>query len=168
MRDGRHVCTEPISELSVDDMIRRMVGRDLSALYPKQEAEIGEVVLEVEGLGRAGVFRDISFTVRAGEIVALAGLVGTRLLLSRSAKSAFVASSLLVSGLVLSAALAIFPYALPARIPGRELPLAVAAARSETLQSMLWWWLPGMLLASAYSALIYWRLPARFRVGEPH
>ncbi|PRY19435.1 sugar ABC transporter ATP-binding protein [Pseudosporangium ferrugineum] len=76
MRDGRHVCTEPVSELSVDDMIRRMVGRDLSALYPKQEATVGETVLEVEGLSREGVFRDISFTVKAGEIVALAGLVG--------------------------------------------------------------------------------------------
>lgn len=99
--------------------------------------------------------------------LALAGLVGARLLLSRSSKHAFMASSLLVTGLVLSAALAIFPHALPARIPGRELSLAAAAARSETLQSMLYWWLPGMLLASAYSAAIYWRLPARFRVGEP-
>jgi rhamnose transport system ATP-binding protein len=76
MRDGKHVCTEPVSDLSVDDMIRRMVGRDLSALYPKQEATIGETVLEVRGLGREGVFRDISFEVKAGEIVALAGLVG--------------------------------------------------------------------------------------------
>ncbi|WP_236717960.1 sugar ABC transporter ATP-binding protein [Actinoplanes sp. TFC3] len=76
MRDGKHVCTEPVSDLGVDDMIRRMVGRDLSALYPKQEATIGETVLEVQGLSRAGVFRDISFQVRAGEIVALAGLVG--------------------------------------------------------------------------------------------
>ncbi|OJF15247.1 sugar ABC transporter ATP-binding protein [Couchioplanes caeruleus] len=76
MRDGRHVCTEPVGELTVDDMIRRMVGRDLSTLYPKQEATIGETVLEVEGLSREGVFRDVGFTVRAGEIVALAGLVG--------------------------------------------------------------------------------------------
>jgi len=77
MRDGRHVATEPVAALSVDDMIRRMVGRDLSTLFPKQEAEVGEVVLRVEGLGRDGVFRDISFEVRAGEIVALAGLVGS-------------------------------------------------------------------------------------------
>ncbi|MDY7090245.1 MAG: sugar ABC transporter ATP-binding protein [Actinomycetota bacterium] len=76
MRDGRHVATELVADLSVDDMIRRMVGRDLSALFPKLDVEPGEVVLEVDGLSREGVFRDISFDVRAGEIVALAGLVG--------------------------------------------------------------------------------------------
>jgi rhamnose transport system ATP-binding protein len=76
MRDGKHVATEMVADLTVDDMIRRMVGRDLSALFPKQEVTPGEVVLEVQGLSREGVFRDISFDVRAGEIVALAGLVG--------------------------------------------------------------------------------------------
>jgi rhamnose transport system ATP-binding protein len=76
MRDGGHVCTELVADLTIDDMIRRMVGRDLSALFPKQDVEPGEVLLEVDGLSRAGVFKDISFSVRAGEIVALAGLVG--------------------------------------------------------------------------------------------
>jgi rhamnose transport system ATP-binding protein len=76
MRDGKHVATEMVADLTVDDMIRRMVGRDLSALFPKQEVTPGEVVLEIQGLSREGVFRDISFDVRAGEIVALAGLVG--------------------------------------------------------------------------------------------
>jgi rhamnose transport system ATP-binding protein len=76
MRDGKHVCTELVADLTVDDMIRRMVGRDLSALFPKQDVEPGEVVLDVSGLSREGVFRDITFSVRAGEIVALAGLVG--------------------------------------------------------------------------------------------
>ncbi|XVV13257.1 sugar ABC transporter ATP-binding protein [Actinoplanes sp. CA-131856] len=76
MRDGKHVTTELVSELSVDDMIRKMVGRDLSALFPKQDVEPGEVLLEVDKLSREGVFRDITFSVREGEIVALAGLVG--------------------------------------------------------------------------------------------
>ncbi|MFD0518621.1 sugar ABC transporter ATP-binding protein [Paractinoplanes durhamensis] len=76
MRDGKHVATELVADLTVDDMIRRMVGRDLSALFPKQTVEPGEVMLEVDGLTREGVFRDVSFSVRAGEIVALAGLVG--------------------------------------------------------------------------------------------
>ncbi|MET0414672.1 MAG: sugar ABC transporter ATP-binding protein [Actinoplanes sp.] len=76
MRDGKHVATERTEDLTVDDMIRRMVGRDLSALFPKQDVTPGDVMLEVEGLSREGVFKDISFSVRAGEIVALAGLVG--------------------------------------------------------------------------------------------
>ncbi|MFC0629429.1 sugar ABC transporter ATP-binding protein [Kribbella deserti] len=77
MRDGRHVSTDPLAELSVDEMVRRMVGRDLDALFPKQDVEPGAVVLTVEGLSREGTFQDISFEVRAGEIVALAGLVGS-------------------------------------------------------------------------------------------
>src|SRR5690349_15797999 len=77
MRDGKHVATEMVADLTVDDMIRRMVGRDLSALFPKQDVEPGEVLLEISDLSREGVFRDVSFTVRAGEIVALAGLVGS-------------------------------------------------------------------------------------------
>jgi rhamnose transport system ATP-binding protein len=76
MRDGKLVVTEMVADVTVDDMIRRMVGRDLSALFPKQDVTPGDVVLEVDGLGREGVFSDITFSVRAGEIVALAGLVG--------------------------------------------------------------------------------------------
>jgi rhamnose transport system ATP-binding protein len=76
MRDGRFVRTAPIGELTVDDVIRSMVGRELSALFPKTETTPGETVLEVESLSSEGVFHDVSFTVRAGEIVALAGLVG--------------------------------------------------------------------------------------------
>jgi rhamnose transport system ATP-binding protein len=76
MRDGQFVRSAPIDEVSVDEIIRSMVGRELSALFPKTETERGEVVLAVDGLGRDKVLRDISFTVRRGEIVALAGLVG--------------------------------------------------------------------------------------------
>jgi len=77
MRDGRHVSTDAMSELSVDEMVRRMVGRDLGALFPKEDVEPGALVLEVEGLSRLGIYRDITFSVYAGEIVALAGLVGS-------------------------------------------------------------------------------------------
>ena len=76
MRDGSYIDTTPIAETSVDELVRQMVGRDVTELYPKLPSEVGEVALEVEGLTRAGVFRDISFTLRAGEIVGLAGLVG--------------------------------------------------------------------------------------------
>src|SRR3954452_11107148 len=76
MRDGRFVRTAPVEELTIDDIIRSMVGRDLEALFPKTATTPGDVVLEVTDLNSQGVFHDISFTVRAGEIVALAGLVG--------------------------------------------------------------------------------------------
>ncbi|WP_447004085.1 sugar ABC transporter ATP-binding protein [Saccharothrix isguenensis] len=76
MRDGALVSTDPVSDLTVDQVVRRMVGRDVSTLFPKEEVEPGDVVLEVAGLTRNGVFADIGFSVRAGEIVALAGLVG--------------------------------------------------------------------------------------------
>jgi rhamnose transport system ATP-binding protein len=76
MRDGRHVLTKPTEELTTQSIIRAMVGRDMDALFPKVPTEPGRVVLKVDRLTREGVFTDVSFEVRAGEIVALAGLVG--------------------------------------------------------------------------------------------
>jgi rhamnose transport system ATP-binding protein len=77
LRDGRHVQTGPTSELTHGEMIRLMVGRSLEALFPKEEAEIGEPVLKADGLTRRGVFSNVSFEVRRGEIVGLAGFVGS-------------------------------------------------------------------------------------------
>jgi rhamnose transport system ATP-binding protein len=81
MRDGRWVSTDPVGDLTVDLVVRRMVGRDVSSLYPKsqnpkEEAATREPLLEVRGLTRHGIFEDVGFTVHGGEIVALAGLVG--------------------------------------------------------------------------------------------
>jgi rhamnose transport system ATP-binding protein len=76
LRDGRHVATRPASELSHGELVRLMVGRSLDALFPKQEAEIGDVTLTAKGLRRRGVFSDVSFELRRGEIVGLAGFVG--------------------------------------------------------------------------------------------
>jgi len=76
MRDGSYIGTRPIAETTVAEMVNLMVGREVADLYPKQENEVGDAVLEVEGLNSAGVFHDVSFTVRRGEIVGLAGLVG--------------------------------------------------------------------------------------------
>ena len=76
MRDGAYVDTLAVEETSVDEMVALMVGREVGDLYPKLPAEIGEVVLDVSGLSSRGVFDDIAFQVRAGEIVGLAGLVG--------------------------------------------------------------------------------------------
>jgi rhamnose transport system ATP-binding protein len=76
LRDGAWVASEPVAGLTEDDLVRRMVGRDLDELYPKQDTEAGEVALSVRRLTREGVFTDVSFEVRRGEIVGLAGLVG--------------------------------------------------------------------------------------------
>jgi rhamnose transport system ATP-binding protein len=76
MRDGAVVHDAAVADMTTDEMVRRMVGRELGALFPKQDAQVGERVLEVKRLTREGVFFDVSFEVRAGEIVALAGLVG--------------------------------------------------------------------------------------------
>jgi rhamnose transport system ATP-binding protein len=74
-RDGRHVVTAPTAELTTADLVRHMVGRTVS-LFPKVENPIGDVLLDVRGLTRLGEFQDVTFTVRVGEIVGLAGLVG--------------------------------------------------------------------------------------------
>ena len=76
LRDGRHIVTERASELSQGKIVQLMVGRSLDQLFPKEKAEIGGVVLRVEGLTQRGVFSDVSFELRRGEIVGLAGFVG--------------------------------------------------------------------------------------------
>ena len=76
MRDGHWVSTDATDALTVDALVRRMVGREVSSLFPKQDTTVREPRLEVSGLARRGVFTDVTFTVHSGEIVALAGLVG--------------------------------------------------------------------------------------------
>jgi rhamnose transport system ATP-binding protein len=76
LRDGRLVATHAIDELTRADVIRMMVGRSVDVLYPDRAVEPGDVVLEVAGLRREGVFADVSFAVRAGEVLGFAGLVG--------------------------------------------------------------------------------------------
>ncbi len=75
-RDGTHIITAPVSEMTTEELIKHMVGREVSNLYPKGDAEIGEVVLEVRHLTRPGVFDDVSFQLRRGQILGFAGLVG--------------------------------------------------------------------------------------------
>jgi rhamnose transport system ATP-binding protein len=76
MRDGEYVSTQRIADTSVDQIVSQMVGREVGDLFPKTPAPVGDVVLDVVGLNSLGEFHDITFQVRAGEIVALAGLVG--------------------------------------------------------------------------------------------
>ena len=75
-RDGAHIITAPVSEMTTEEIIKHMVGRELSNLFPKGATEIGEVMLEVRHLTRPGVFSDVSFQLHKGEILGLAGLVG--------------------------------------------------------------------------------------------
>jgi ribose transport system ATP-binding protein len=76
MRDGRVVATLPREELDEPKLIRLMVGREISNLYPRPEITPGEVVLRAEHISRASRLHDCSFEVRAGEILGFAGLVG--------------------------------------------------------------------------------------------
>ena len=77
LRDGRVMATQPAAELDRDRAVQLMVGRKLSAVYPTWQADVGATVLQVEGLSRDGAFTDVSFTMRAGEVLGLGGLVGS-------------------------------------------------------------------------------------------
>ena len=77
LRDGRHVATRPIEGLTEADLVQMMIGRPLADYFPRhKDAEGGEEVLRVERLTVPGKFEDVSFTLHAGEIVGLAGLMG--------------------------------------------------------------------------------------------
>lgn len=77
MRDGRTVDTKPIPETNFDEVVKKMVGRELTERYPARNPSPGEVVLEVEHATRKGWFEDVSFSVRQGEIVGFSGLMGS-------------------------------------------------------------------------------------------
>ncbi len=76
-RDGQKVGTDHSNETTMDRMITMMVGRPVSEMFPKITCDIGEKHLEVKGLTKGRMFRDVSFDVRRGEILGIAGLVGS-------------------------------------------------------------------------------------------
>jgi inositol transport system ATP-binding protein len=76
-RDGKFVGERPAAEVTRDEIIKMMVGREITQMFPKLNAEIGDVALSVRNLTLEGRFRDISFDLRKGEILGLAGLVGS-------------------------------------------------------------------------------------------
>jgi inositol transport system ATP-binding protein len=75
-RDGRYIATHRAADINRDILIKEMVGRELGAMFPKEIVPIGELALSVKNLSLEGVFSDVSFDLRKGEILGLAGLVG--------------------------------------------------------------------------------------------
>ena len=78
LRDGRWISTSPRAELTPAGAIRRMVGREVQELFRRERRQPGEVRLAVRGLQREGAFHDVTFELRAGEVLGFAGLVGAR------------------------------------------------------------------------------------------
>ncbi|WP_183917017.1 sugar ABC transporter ATP-binding protein [Rhizobium lentis] len=79
-RDGRYVCTDRIADVTPDDVVRRMVGREITQLYPDKLGAgepSGEIILEVEGISDGMRFHDVSFGLRRGEILGIGGLIGS-------------------------------------------------------------------------------------------
>lgn len=76
LRDGYYVGTREMAEVTTGELVQMMVGRQIDEMFPKQEAPVGNVRLAVKNLTAAGKFEDVSFEVRAGEILGLAGLIG--------------------------------------------------------------------------------------------
>ena len=77
-RDAKYIGTYDVDGITNADLIKAMVGREISDLFPKPKVELGEEILRVENLCRTGYFKDVSFSVRKGEILGLTGLVGAR------------------------------------------------------------------------------------------
>ena len=76
LRDGQYIGEGRVADTGIDQIVNMMVGRSLDQMFPKAEVNIGETVLEVKGLSKAGSFRDISFNLKQGEILGFFGLVG--------------------------------------------------------------------------------------------
>lgn len=76
LRDGKMICSCPASEMDENKLVSAMVGREINNLYPKRDVEPGEVILEVRNANCKGKFKDVSFSVRKGEILGIAGLMG--------------------------------------------------------------------------------------------
>ncbi len=76
LRDGTYVGTEKIKDINMDDIVRMMIGREIGERFPARDAKIGKEMLRVEGLTKGKTFRDVNFSVKAGEVLGVSGLMG--------------------------------------------------------------------------------------------
>ena len=76
LRDGQYIGTRNICDITMDDVVQMMIGREIGERFPKRESSIGEEVFRVEGLTHEKLFRDVNFSVRAGEVLGVSGLMG--------------------------------------------------------------------------------------------
>jgi len=76
LRDGQYVGTENIKDITMDGVVQMMIGREIGERYPQRDVTIGEEVIRVEGLTHEKMFRDVNFSVRAGEVLGVSGLMG--------------------------------------------------------------------------------------------
>ncbi|SFB12188.1 ribose transport system ATP-binding protein [Lentibacillus halodurans] len=76
LRDGEYIGTENITDVDFEAIVKMMVGRELGERFPEREHTAGEVIFEVKDLARKGLFQDINFSVKEGEILGVAGLMG--------------------------------------------------------------------------------------------
>lgn len=77
LKDGKSMGTSSLESVTVEEIIRKMVGRDASLFYTRRKVDIGEVSLEVKNISRWGIVNDVSFDVRKGEVFGIGGLVGS-------------------------------------------------------------------------------------------
>ena len=76
LRDGQYIDTKYIKDITMDDVVQMMIGREIGERYPKRDCKIGAEVLRVEGLSHEKYFKDVNFTVHAGEVLGVSGLMG--------------------------------------------------------------------------------------------
>ena len=76
LRDGSYVGTENIKDIDMDGVVQMMIGREIGERFPKRDVKIGEEVIRVEGLTKGKTFKDVNFSVRAGEVLGVSGLMG--------------------------------------------------------------------------------------------
>ena len=77
LKDGQFVGTRNVSEVTMPELVKMMIGRELKDVYPKRKGNFGDVILKVNNVARPGILEDVSFQLRAGEIIGIAGMRGS-------------------------------------------------------------------------------------------